>query len=114
MRQRTNLQHQQSGRRTWRPAAPKFPFNILPLIYGGILLAGLAWYWYLKRARPEVARRIGSIQTLSEAEQQRLIDVGILEVLDHRLEPPGTDEASADGAVDGDTESQRDKEPVAP
>lgn len=94
--------------------APKFPFNILPLIYGGILLAGLAWYWYLKRARPEVARRIGSIQTLSEAEQQRLIDVGILEVLDHRLEPPGTDEASADGAVDGDTESQRDKEPVAP
>jgi len=89
--------------------APKFPFNILPLIYGGILLAGLAWYWHLKRAKPEVARRIGSIQTLSEAEQQRLIDVGILEVLD----PRGT-QASVDEHVDEDTESDRDKEPVAP
>ncbi|WP_053854040.1 APC family permease [Mycolicibacterium mucogenicum] len=85
--------------------APKFPFNILPLIYAGILLAGLAWYWYLKRAKPEVARRIGSIQTLSETEQQRLIDEGILEVLDHRAEQSNADE---------DREPDRDKEPVAP
>ncbi|CDO05760.1 APC family permease [Mycolicibacterium cosmeticum] len=57
---------------------PDFPFNILPLIFAGILLAGLAWYWYLKRTNPEVARRVGTIQTLSEAEQQRLIDEGLL------------------------------------
>ena len=27
---------------------PEFPFNILPFIYGGILLVGLVWYWYLE------------------------------------------------------------------
>jgi hypothetical protein len=57
---------------------PEFPFNILPLIFAGILLAGLAWYWYLKRTNPEVALRVGTIQTLSEAEQQRLVEAGLL------------------------------------
>ena len=60
---------------------PEFPFNILPFVFGVILLAGLAWYWYLKRTRPEIAQRIGTIQTLSEEEQQRLADEGIVDVL---------------------------------
>jgi hypothetical protein len=60
---------------------PEFPFNILPFIFGGILLAGVAWYWYLKKTNPEVANRIGTIQTLSDAEQQRLADEGILDSL---------------------------------
>ena len=60
---------------------PEFPFNILPFVFGAILLAGLAWYWYLKRTRPEVAQRVGTIQTFSEAEQRRLTDEGILGVL---------------------------------
>jgi amino acid transporter len=85
---------------------PEFPFNILPLIFGGILLAGLAWYWYLKRTKPEVANRIGTIQTLSESEQQRLADEGILDVLDHQID----DQPSGDD----DPEPRRDKEPVAP
>ena len=80
---------------------PEFPFNILPFIFLGLLLGGLAWYWYLKRARPEVANRIGTIQTLSEVEQQRLADEGILDVLEHD--------------ADEDPEpQQREKEPVAP
>lgn len=57
---------------------PDFPPNILPLIPAGILLAGLAWYWYSSAPTPRVARRVGTIQTPSEAEQQRLIDEGLL------------------------------------
>lgn len=60
---------------------PELPFNILPFVFGVILLAGLAWYWYLKRTRPEIAQRIGTIQTLSAEEQQRLADEGIVDVL---------------------------------
>jgi amino acid transporter len=88
---------------------PEFPFNILPFIFGAILLAGVAWYWYLKRTRPDVANRIGTIQTLSEAEQQRLADEGILEALAH-------DTAVGESATDGgdEPESRRDREPVAP
>lgn len=66
---------------------PEFPFNILPFVFGAILLAGLAWYWYLKRTKPEVAQRVGTIQTLSEAERQRLTDEGILDVLQDRVAP---------------------------
>lgn len=65
---------------------PDYPFDILPLIFGAILLAGLVWYWYLKRTKPEVAKRVGTIQTLSDFEQQRLVDEGILEVLSHQHE----------------------------
>ncbi|SKU19861.1 putative amino acid permease [Mycobacteroides abscessus subsp. abscessus] len=60
---------------------PKFPFNILPLIFGAILLTGLLRYWYLRARHPEAAARIGSIQTLSESEKERLAELGILEVL---------------------------------
>ncbi|MEX3771763.1 hypothetical protein ABFW14_33235, partial [Mycolicibacterium fortuitum] len=56
---------------------PEFPFNILPFVFGAILLAGLSWYWYLKRTRPEVANRIGTIQSVSPEEQQRWIDAGV-------------------------------------
>lgn len=63
---------------------PEFPFNILPFIFAAILGAGLLWFWFLKRTRPEIARRVGTIQTLSEEEQQRLADEGILDVLKHR------------------------------
>lgn len=83
---------------------PEYPFNILPFIYGGILLAGLLWYGYLRWTKPEVAERIGTIQTLSDDEQRRLSDAGILEVLG------GGD----DRADDGDTDAAREKEPVAP
>jgi amino acid transporter len=80
---------------------PEFPFNILPFIFVGLLLAGLAWYWYLKRTKPEIANRVGTIQTLSESEQARLADEGILDVLEH-------------DADDDPEPQQREKEPVAP
>jgi amino acid transporter len=83
---------------------PEFPFNILPFIFGGILLAGLVWYWYLKRTQPDVARRIGSIQTLSEVEQQRLAEEGILEEL--------AEERVVTDA--GDDDAHREKAPVTP
>ena len=85
---------------------PEFPFNILPFIFVGLLLAGLAWYWYLKCVKPEVASRVGTIQTLSEAEQQRLADEGILDVLEH--------DADARSGDDDPEPHQREKEPVAP
>lgn len=84
---------------------PEFPFNILPFIFGGILLVGLLWYWYLKFTNPGVARRVGTIQTLSDAEQQRLVDEGIVDVLERRDDTPDPG---------GDPEARRDKEPVAP
>ncbi|HJT92147.1 MAG TPA: APC family permease [Mycobacterium sp.] len=82
---------------------PEFPFNILPLIFGAILLAGLAWYWYLKRTKPEVAKRVGTIQTLSDAEQQRLVDEGILDAIGQQTESRADDD-----------DPKRAKEPVAP
>ena len=87
---------------------PEFPFNILPFIFGGILLSGLAWYWYLTKAKPEVARRIGTIQTLAEEEQQRLADAGILDVLAQ------ADAASDSTSDDDDPQARRDREPAAP
>lgn len=60
---------------------PAFPFNILPFIFLAILAVGLLWYGYLRVVRPDVAARVGSIQTLSVEEQERLATLGILEVL---------------------------------
>jgi amino acid transporter len=45
---------------------PEFPFNILPFVFGGFLLVAVAWYAYLKRTKPDIAQRVGTIQTLSE------------------------------------------------
>jgi hypothetical protein len=74
-------------------------------VFGAILLAGLIWYWYLLRTRPDVARRVGTIQTLSEAEQQRLADAGILGELTDR---------TVSRVNDDDPDPQREKEVVAP
>ena len=74
---------------------PEFPFNILPFVFGAILLAGLIWYWYLLRTRPEVARRIGTIQTLSDEEQQRLADEGILDSLGGQTPSPASEGPAA-------------------
>jgi amino acid transporter len=82
---------------------PEFPFNILPFIYAAILVAGVLWYGYLRWAKPDVAARIGSIQTLSDEEQQRLAEEGILQVLEEDRE-----------TGDDDPRSAREKEPVAP
>ena len=60
---------------------PPSPYNVLPYVFAGLILIGLAWYLFLSLYRPEVARRVGSIQTLSESEQQRLADLGILEAV---------------------------------
>jgi amino acid transporter len=58
---------------------PAWPYNVLPCVFIGLVAIGLAWYLYLSVYRPEVARRVGSIQTLSESEQERLAELGILE-----------------------------------
>jgi amino acid transporter len=81
---------------------PEYPYDILPFIFAAILLAGLLWYGYLRWAKPEVAARVGSIQTLSDEEQRRLTDAGILQVLG--------DEPRAD---DGDTDASLEKEVIA-
>lgn len=57
---------------------PEWPFNILPLIYLALLAVGIARYVYLRIQRPEIAARVGSIQTLSESEQERLAEIGLL------------------------------------
>ncbi len=67
-------------------------------MFFGLLFLGLVWYWYLRATRPEVAARLGSIQTLSETEQQRLIDEGILDVLSHDA-PPQLDRDKGKEAV---------------
>lgn len=58
--------------------APVWPYNILPFVYLGILAVGLARYLYLRARRPEVAVRIGTTQTLSDRERERLTDLGLL------------------------------------
>ena len=60
---------------------PPSPYNVLAYVFAGLIAAGLAWYLYLRVYRPEVARRVGTIQTLSEAEQQRLAELGTLEAV---------------------------------
>jgi amino acid transporter len=60
---------------------PPAPYNVLPYVFAGLIVIGLAWYLYLALYRPEVARRVGTIQTLSESEQQRLAELGILEAV---------------------------------
>lgn len=42
-----------------------------------LLLVGLARFLQLRATRPEVAARVGSIQTLSDAEQARLTELGL-------------------------------------
>jgi hypothetical protein len=49
---------------------------VLPYVFVGLIVVGLAWYAYLFAFRRDVARRVGTIQTLSEAEQERLAKLG--------------------------------------
>ena len=51
---------------------PAYPFDILPLIFLGLLLAGLARFAWIRLKDPERAARIGARQELSEEEQARL------------------------------------------
>jgi amino acid transporter len=60
---------------------PPTPYNVLPYVFAGLIAVGLAWYLYLRLYRPEVARRVGTIQTLSEAERDRLAELGLLEAV---------------------------------
>jgi amino acid transporter len=48
--------------------APPSPYNLLPWIYLGLLLLGLAFYTALRLRSPERAREIGSIQVAAEEE----------------------------------------------
>ena len=75
---------------------PASPYNVLPYVFLGLILIGVGLYLYLLRYRPEVARRVGSIQTLSEAEQERLAALGILETIARTGDTPP---AAADGAA---------------
>lgn len=58
--------------------SPAWPFNILPLIFLALLALGLIRYAYLRVRRPEIARRIGTLQQLSEEERERLAGLGLL------------------------------------
>ncbi|NIH80207.1 APC family permease [Amycolatopsis viridis] len=58
--------------------APAGAYRYLPYVFLVLLLAGLVRFLWLRVARPEVAARVGSIQTLSEPEQARLAGLGIL------------------------------------
>ena len=57
---------------------PPSPYNVLPYVFAGLIVIGLAWYAYLWAYRRDVARRVGTIQTLSDAEQERLAELGLL------------------------------------
>jgi amino acid transporter len=51
---------------------PAYPFNILPLIFVGLLLVGLLRFAWIRVHDPEQAARIGALQELSEEEQARI------------------------------------------
>ncbi len=56
----------------------EYPLNLLPWYYLLLLAPGALWYLWLRGTKPQVAARIGSIQTLSPAEQERRISLGLL------------------------------------
>lgn len=57
---------------------PEGAYRYLPYVFVALLLLGLGRFLHLRVRRPEVAARVGTIQTLSEAEQSRLADLGLL------------------------------------
>ncbi|MEU4768518.1 APC family permease [Actinosynnema sp. NPDC023794] len=67
---------------------PPGAYKYLPYVFLVLLLIGLVRFLQLRATRPEVAARVGSIQTLSEAEQERLADLGILDTVNgsHRAD----------------------------
>ncbi|GAA3792036.1 APC family permease [Amycolatopsis tucumanensis] len=64
--------------------APEGAYRYLPYVFLVLLLAGLARFLRLRAVRPEAAARVGSIQTLSESEQVRLAELGILDTIRRR------------------------------
>ncbi|GAA4396354.1 hypothetical protein GCM10023147_30580 [Tsukamurella soli] len=60
---------------------PVGAYRYLPYVFAALLLVGLAGFLRLRVTRPEVAARVGSIQTLSEVEQQRLASLGIADAV---------------------------------
>jgi amino acid transporter len=60
---------------------PDGAYRYLPYVFLGLIALGAARYWQLKATQPEIAERIGSIQTLSEAEQDRLASLGLLDAV---------------------------------
>ncbi|MGW3957737.1 APC family permease, partial [Streptomyces sp. NPDC004752] len=60
---------------------PTGAYRYLPYVFVALLLIGLARYLWLRATRPEVAARVGSIQTLSAAEQERLAELGLLDAV---------------------------------
>ncbi|GAB2842988.1 APC family permease [Actinocorallia aurea] len=60
---------------------PEGAYRYLPYVFLLLLLVGLGRYLHLRATRPETAARVGSIQTLSEAEQERLAELGILDAV---------------------------------
>ena len=81
---------------------PEGAYRYLPYVFLALVLVGLARFLRLRATRPEVAARVGSIQTLSAAEQTRLAELGILEAVrgshsaDHAVDGPD-DPGHADG-----------------
>ncbi|MFF0145203.1 amino acid/polyamine/organocation transporter (APC superfamily) [Amycolatopsis sulphurea] len=60
---------------------PEGAYKYLPYVFLALLLIGLVRFLRLRISRPDVAARVGSIQTLSAAEQERLADLGILDAI---------------------------------
>jgi amino acid transporter len=58
---------------------PDGAYRYLPYVFAALLLLGLARFLQLRATQPEVAARVGSIQTLSATEQERLAALGILD-----------------------------------
>jgi len=58
---------------------PDFPYNILPYVFLALLALGVARYGYLRWRRPDVARRIGTLQVLSDEERERLTELDLLD-----------------------------------
>jgi amino acid transporter len=56
-------------------------YKFLPYVFLALVTVGLARYLHLRATQPEIAARVGSIQTLSEAEQERLAALGILDAV---------------------------------
>jgi amino acid transporter len=67
---------------------PAGAYKYLPYVFLALLLVGLLRFLQLRATKPEVAARVGSIQTLSDAEQERLAELGILDAVNgsHRAQ----------------------------
>lgn len=79
---------------------PAGAYKYLPYVFLLLLMVGLVRYLQLRATRPEVAARVGSIQTLSEAEQERLAQLGVLDAV-----RGGRRADRVDDGADGETQA---------